>query len=152
VISAYVDTQTFAEISAGVNIHSGRSRGTMRGMPKPLPLLAPVRSADACCSPLSSAPLSAEQAQELATRLKALADPARLRLVSLLLASPDLEACTCELTEPLGLSQPTVSHHLKRLSEAGIVTAERRGVWTYYRVVPRALSALATVLLAPKAA
>ena len=124
----------------------------MADMPKSLPLLAPVTTADRCCSPLSEAPLSAEQAQQLASRLKALADPGRLRLVSLLLASPDLEACTCELTEPLGLSQPTVSHHLKRLSEAGIVTAERRGVWTYYRVVPDALSALATVLLSPQVA
>jgi ArsR family transcriptional regulator, arsenate/arsenite/antimonite-responsive transcriptional repressor len=122
------------------------------GMPKPLPLLDPVATAATCCSPLSQAPLSAGDAQQLATRLKALADPARLRLLSLLLAGDGQEACTCELTGPLGLSQPTVSHHLKKLSEAGLITGDRRGVWTYYRVVPDALSALAQVLLTPQAA
>jgi len=118
-------------------------------MPKPLPLLAPVPSADTCCAPLAEAPLSASEAQELSIRLKALADPARLRLVSMLLASASQESCTCDLTEPLGLSQPTVSHHLKKLAEAGIVTGERRGVWTYYRVVPGALAAIADVLTTP---
>lgn len=121
-------------------------------MPKPLPLLDPVSTAATCCAPLAEAPLSAGDAQQLATRLKALADPARIRLVSILLASDGQEACTCELTEPLGLSQPTVSHHLKKLAEAGLITGERRGVWTYYRVVPDALSALAQVLLTPQAA
>ncbi|MDQ1620906.1 MAG: ArsR family transcriptional regulator, arsenate/arsenite/antimonite-responsive transcriptional [Actinomycetota bacterium] len=121
-------------------------------MPKPLPLLDPVPYAADCCAPLSQAPLSADEARQLATRLKALADPTRLRLVSMLLASDGDEACTCELTEPLGLSQPTVSHHLKKLSEAGLVTGERRGVWTYYRVVPGALRSLAQVLLTPQAA
>jgi ArsR family transcriptional regulator len=121
-------------------------------MPKPLPLLDPITTASACCAPLSEALLTADDAQQLATRLKALADPARLRLVSILLASDGQEACTCELTEPLGLSQPTVSHHLKKLAEAGLITGERRGVWTYYRVVPQALSALAQVLLTPQAA
>ncbi|HEX7189158.1 MAG TPA: metalloregulator ArsR/SmtB family transcription factor [Actinomycetes bacterium] len=118
-------------------------------MPKPRPLLAPVPSADACCAPLAEAALSASEAQELSIRLKALADPARLRLVSILLASASQESCTCDLTEPLGLSQPTVSHHLKKLAEAGIVTGERRGVWTYYRVVPGALAAIADVLTTP---
>ena len=115
-------------------------------MPKLLPVLAPVPDATACCSPLAVAPLSADQARELAARLKAVADPARLRLLSLLLAKEGLEACTCDLTEPLGLTQPTVTHHLKKLHEAGLVVAERRGVWTYYRVVPEALAAVATVL------
>lgn len=92
--------------------------------------------------------MPADEAVELASRLKALADPGRLRLVSLLLASEGQEACTCDLTEPLGLSQPTVSHHLKKLAEAGIVTGERRGVWTYYRVETDALASLATVLTA----
>jgi ArsR family transcriptional regulator, arsenate/arsenite/antimonite-responsive transcriptional repressor len=121
-------------------------------MPKPLPVLDPVPTAAACCAPLATAPLGAKEAQELATRLKALADPARLRLVSLLLAAPAQEACTCDLTQPLGLSQPTVSHHLKKLAEAGIVVGERRRGWTYYRVDPNALSALAHVLLSPLAA
>jgi ArsR family transcriptional regulator, arsenate/arsenite/antimonite-responsive transcriptional repressor len=127
-------------------------KGRMMGMPKPLPLLDPVATAATCCAPLAQAPLSAGDAFLLATRLKALADPARIRLVSILLASNGQEACTCELTEPLGLSQPTVSHHLKKLAEAGLITGERRGVWTYYRVVPDALSALAQVLLTPQAA
>ena len=111
-----------------------------------LPLLDQVPTAADCCAPLAMSPLALDEAQELATRFKALADPARLRLVSLLLASEGQEACTCDLVDPIGLSQPTVSHHLKRLAEAGLVVGERRGVWTYYRVVPAALSALADVL------
>jgi len=118
----------------------------MGAMPRPLPLLDPVPTADTCCAPLADAPLAADEAVELASRLKALADPGRLRLVSLLLASEDQQACTCDLTEPLGLSQPTVSHHLKKLAEAGIVTGERRGVWTYYRVQPAALASIAVLL------
>ena len=114
-------------------------------MPKPLPLFDVA--APACCAPLAAAPLSAEDAHDLASRLKALADPGRLRLLSLLLASEGQQACTCDLTEPLGLSQPTVSHHLKKLAETGLVVGERRGVWTYYRVVPGALAALANVLI-----
>ena len=115
-------------------------------MPKLLPVLEPVPDATDCCSPLAEAPLSGRQALDLAMRLKAVADPARLRLLSLLLAQDGLEACTCDLTAPLGLSQPTVTHHLKKLQEAGLVVAERRGVWTYYQVVPEALAAMATVL------
>ena len=115
-------------------------------MPKPLPLLDPLPTADLCCTPLASAPLAADEAEELAVRLKAIADPARLRLLSILLASDGLEACTCDLTEPLGLSQPTVSHHFKTLAAAGLVVGERRGTWTWYRVVPDALEALATVI------
>ena len=115
-------------------------------MPKPLPLLDPVPSADVCCTPLTSAPLSAEEAGQLAVRLKAIADPVRLRLLSLVLASEGMEACTCDLTGPLGLTQPTVSHHLKKLAGAGLVVGERRGTWTYYRVVPDALAGLAAVI------
>jgi ArsR family transcriptional regulator, arsenate/arsenite/antimonite-responsive transcriptional repressor len=119
----------------------------MDPVPRDLPLLEPLRTVDACCDPIAVAPLDADQARELASRLKAVADPARLRLLSLLMASEGREACTCDLTAPLGLSQPTVSHHLKRLAEAGLVVGERRGVWTYYRVVPEALQGLAEVLL-----
>ena len=115
-------------------------------MPKPLPVLDPVPTAQVCCVPLTASPLSAEDAIELSARLKALADPARLRLVSLLLASENGELCTCDVTEPLGLSQPTVSHHFKVLHRAGIVTGERRGTWTFYRVVPEALAGLASVI------
>jgi ArsR family transcriptional regulator len=95
---------------------------------------------------LTAAPLSAEHAADLAARLKAIADPARLRLLSLLLASDGQEACTCNLTGPLGLSQPTVTHHLRKLLEAGLVTASRRGVWTYYKADPQALAAIAVVI------
>ena len=115
-------------------------------MPKPLPLLEPVPTAAASCSPLTEAPLSVAESEQLAQRLKAVAEPARLRLLSLLLASKDHEACTCDLTAPLGLSQPTVSHHLRKLAENGLVVAERRGRWTYYRVAREALAGIAAVL------
>lgn len=116
-------------------------------MPKPLPVIDPVPSAAACCAPLTDAPLSTDQAEELAVRLKAIAEPTRLRLISLLLASPGLEACTCDLTEPLGLTQPTVTHHLRTLTRAGLIVPERRvGNFTYYRAVPDALAGLAGVL------
>ena len=81
-------------------------------MPK-LPVLEIVPTAQVCCAPLTASPLSVEDAAELSMRLKALADPARLRLVSLLLSSENGEMCTCDVTEPLGLSQPTISHHFK---------------------------------------
>ena len=84
--------------------------------------------------------------EQLAAALKIVADPARLRLLSLIQAQPGGEACVCHLTEPLGLSQPTVSHHLKVLLEAGLVERERRGSWAYYRVVPEPLTALRNVL------
>jgi ArsR family transcriptional regulator len=115
-------------------------------MPKPLPVIDLAPPAAACCAPLAASPLSTEDAERLATQLKALADPARLRLVSMLLASEEGEACTCDVTEPLGLSQPTVTHHFRKLAEAGIVAGERRGTWTYYKVVPEALTAIARVL------
>lgn len=119
----------------------------MKGMPKQLPVVVP--SAATCCAPLTAAPLSAEQAGQLAGRLKALADPTRLRLLSLMLDSPGLEACTCDLTGPLQLTQPTVTHHLRKLADAGLVVPDRRvGNFTYYRVVSDALSELAG-LLAP---
>ena len=102
--------------------------------------------ADACCAPLLREPITASQAADLARLLKALADPTRLRLVSLVAARDGGEACVCDLTEPLGLTQPTISHHLKILVEAGIFTRDKRGVWAYYSLVPAALSALSAVL------
>ena len=115
-------------------------------MPEQLPVLDPATRA-VCCAPLASAPLSVDDARVLAGQLKALADSARLRLLSLMMANEDLEACTCDLTEALQLSQPTVSHHLKKLSDAGLVFAHRKqGSWTYYRVVPAALTSLANVI------
>lgn len=103
---------------------------------------------DACCTPLLREPITASQADRLARMLKALAEPTRLRLVSIVAAHDGGEACVCELTEPLGLSQPTISHHLKILVEAGIFTRDKRGVWAYYALVPSALDALSAVLSA----
>ena len=102
--------------------------------------------AEARCTPLVRQPITASQAASLARLLKALADPARLRLVSLVAAHEGGEACVCELTGPLGLTQPTISHHLKILVDAGIFSRDKRGVWAYYGLVPSALDALATVL------
>jgi ArsR family transcriptional regulator, arsenate/arsenite/antimonite-responsive transcriptional repressor len=105
-----------------------------------------VATIAASCPPLLAGPLGPSEAQQLAAGLKVLADPARLRLLSLIRAQPDAEACVCHLTEPLGLSQPTVSHHLKVLLEAGLVERERRGNWAYYRVIPQPLAALRELL------
>jgi ArsR family transcriptional regulator len=102
--------------------------------------------ATACCTPLLNEPITASQAADLARLLKALADPTRLRLVSMVAAHDGGEACVCDLTGPLGLTQPTVSHHLKILVDAGIFTRDKRGVWAYYAVVPSALDALSAVL------
>ena len=100
----------------------------------------------ACCAPLSEEPLAAEDADQLAAALRVIADPARLRLLSLIQAQADGEACVCHLQEPLGLSQPTVSHHLKVLVEAGLLEREQRGRWAYFRVVPDQLRALTDLL------
>ncbi len=100
----------------------------------------------ACCAPVVRDAIGADAAEKLARSLKALADPARLRLVSMVAAHADAEACVCDLTEPLGLSQPTVSHHLKVLVEAGLLSRDKRGTWAYYRLVPGALGALAQSL------
>jgi len=102
--------------------------------------------ADECCTPLLRQPITASQATNLARLLKALADPTRLRLVSMVAAHEGGEACVCELTEPLGLTQPTISHHLKILVDAGVFTRDKRGVWAYYALVPSALDALSAVL------
>jgi ArsR family transcriptional regulator len=100
----------------------------------------------ACCAPSLREPLSAGAAADLAHTLKALADPARLRLLSMVAAHDGGEACVCDLTESLGLTQPTVSHHLKVLVDAGLLTRDKRGVWAYYALVPGALDSLAAVL------
>ena len=100
----------------------------------------------ATCPPLLAGPLAAGDAENLARALKVLADPARLRLLSLIQSQPEQEACVCHLTEPLGLGQPTVSHHLKVLLDAGLVQREQRGSWAYFRVVPDQLEALRELL------
>jgi len=99
-----------------------------------------------CCSPLARTPLSGEQAVELSRLFKALGDPARLRLLSLIASREGGEACVCELTGVFELSGPTISHHLKVLREAGLIDGERRGTWIYYRVLPEALQRLSDVL------
>jgi ArsR family transcriptional regulator len=99
-----------------------------------------------CCAPVVGQVLSEAAAESLARSLKALADPTRLRLVSLVAAHPGQEACVCDLTEPVGLSQPTVSHHLKVLVDAGILAREQRGRWAYYRLVPDTLTDLARLI------
>lgn len=106
----------------------------------PLPIVATTPAA--CCTPLTGEPLTAPDAVALAMTLKALADPMRLRLLSIIAAHERGEACVCDLTEPVGLSQPTVSHHLKVLVDAGLLTREKRGVWAYYALVPGAVDAV----------
>jgi ArsR family transcriptional regulator len=105
----------------------------------PLDLLPLVASPAACCTPSAAPSITEDDAAQLARTLKALADPARLRLLSLIAAHEGGEACVCDLIEPVGLSQPTVSHHLKQLTEAGLVTREKRGVWAYFTLVPGAI-------------
>jgi ArsR family transcriptional regulator len=108
--------------------------------------LIPVRDVTACCSPITGAAISEENAANLASSLKALADPARLRILSMVAAHESAEACVCDLTEPLGLQQSTVSHHLKILVDAGYLTRSKRGTWAYYKLVPGALDGVAALL------
>lgn len=105
-----------------------------------------VQIVEACCPPLLGPALDDAEAQSLAGALKIVADPARLRLLSLIANRPGGESCVCDLTEPLGLSQPTVSHHLKVLHKAGLLDREKRGTWVYYRLVPERLDALRDAL------
>ncbi len=114
-------------------------------MSKSQVVLTPVQAV-ACCSPLTSTALSALQAERIAPLLKAMADPVRLRLLSLVAAHADGEACVCDLNDAFDLSQPTISHHLKVLHEAGLLSRSKRGVWVYYRVQREALSDLAALL------
>jgi ArsR family transcriptional regulator len=130
-----------AQTSTAVNIDSGRCLREDVGMALDLlPVSAPPSTA--CCSPVTGTTMSAQDADRTARTLKALADPARLRLLSVIAAHEGGEACVCDLTQPVGLSQPTVSHHLKVLAEAGFVTREKRGVWAYYTLVPGAVEDL----------
>ena len=101
---------------------------------------------EACCAPVLAAPLDEDGAAELAAAFKVLADPVRLRLLSLIAAAPDGEACSCDLEEPVGKSQPTVSHHLSVLADAGHVTKTKVGRWVMCSVVPERLAALREAL------
>jgi ArsR family transcriptional regulator len=143
-----------AQASMSVNIDRCRFLSDTRPMPlAPLPIV--TADPAPCCSPLTGEPMNEQDATVLSTALKALADPARLRLLSVIAASAGHESCVCDLVDAVHLSQPTVSHHLKVLTDAGYVTREKRGVWAYYTLVPGALDAIAGHLgthLAPAAA
>lgn len=121
-------------------------------MPANLPLLTTEAGASAgtdaaaCCSPVTGGVLDAIEAERIAKTFKALSDPTRVRLLSLIAAGEGGEACICDLTDPVGLSQPTVSHHMKVLTEAGLVTREQRGKWAYFTVEDDALKNAAVVL------
>jgi ArsR family transcriptional regulator len=112
-------------------------------MSKQLPLVV----TGACCSPLAREPLSEPQAVELAKAFKAISDPIRLRLLSLIASHEGGEACVCDLTDAFDVTGPTISHHLKVLREAGLIDGERRGTWVYYRAHPEVLARLAAVLM-----
>jgi len=109
-----------------------------------LPLL--TTDAAACCSRVTAGVLDIDEAERIAKTFKALGDPTRVRLLSLIAASEGGEACICDLTEPVGLSQPTVSHHMRLLADAGLVTREQRGKWAYFAVVTDALKSAAAAL------
>ena len=114
-------------------------------MSKSLTVLDPAGTA-ACCPPLSAKPLSQVNAEQVAPLLKALADPVRLRLMSLIACHPGGEACVCDLTDAFDLSQPTISHHLKVLHDSGLLDREKRGVWVYYRARTEALASIGALI------
>jgi ArsR family transcriptional regulator len=115
-------------------------------MPDALLELPLVDELDACCPALLTAPISEQDAELAASIFKALADAGRVRLLSLIASAGDKGACVCELVPPVELSQPTVSHHLKKLHEAGLVSRERRGTWTYYRLRGEAIAVISRAL------
>jgi ArsR family transcriptional regulator, arsenate/arsenite/antimonite-responsive transcriptional repressor len=114
-------------------------------MSNSLPALLDTEGLLACCTPLSQEPMTEEHAAQVAPLLKAVADPVRLRLMSLVLSHAGGEACVCDLTPAFELSQPTISHHLKVLHDAGLLEREKRGVWVYYRARPEALAAITSL-------
>jgi ArsR family transcriptional regulator len=116
-----------------------------RPVPKSLTVLDPAGLA-ACCPPLAAEPLSRAQAEQVAPLLKALAEPVRLRLMSLIASHPGGEACVCDPNEAFDLSQPTISHHLRVLHEAGLLDRDKRGVWVYYRARTGALASLGALI------
>lgn len=112
---------------------------------------AAVTTISTCCTPVMQGQLGKADAEQLAAVFKAIADPARLRLLNYIACQPSGEACVCYLMKPIGLSQPTVSHHLRVLHEAGVLGRERRGTWVYYRIVPERLAMLRDALAVPEA-
>jgi ArsR family transcriptional regulator len=109
-------------------------------------VMVELTAAVGCCAPLAREPLTGDQAVELARVFKAMGDPVRLRLLSLIASHEGGEACVCDLTDVFDLTGPTISHHLKVLREAGLITGERRGTWVFYRVRPDALRAASQLL------
>jgi|SRR5690606_26272619 len=105
-----------------------------------------VKVIQSCCEPVLTEAIASEDAEELAAGFKVLADPVRLRLLSLIATSPEGEVCACDLVEPVGRSQPTVSHHLSILAEAGLLVREQRGKWAWFRVVPERVAVLRDAL------
>lgn len=129
------------DISTAVNAY-----GMLALMPTALPVL--VDDLATCCNSAGAGAMDVSTAHRLSVLLKVIADPTRLRLLSLVAAEGDGEACICNLTEPVGLSQPTVSHHMRVLVDAGLLEREQRGKWAYYRLVPGALDALGDLVAA----
>ena len=115
-------------------------------MPVNIHVVKTIATVAETCPPVLAGALDASDAESLARALRVLADPARLRILSLVQAQPEGEACVCHLTEPLGLTQPTVSHHMRVLLEAGLVEREQRGSWAFFRVVPDRLRTLSALL------
>ena len=109
-----------------------------------LPLIQPD-SALGCCAPLARQPMTADQAEQVSGLLKAMADPVRLRLLSMVLSHEGGEACVCDLTPAFDLSQPTISHHLKVLHQSGLLDRQKRGVWVYYKAKPEAMAAMTSL-------
>ncbi|MEV6012214.1 metalloregulator ArsR/SmtB family transcription factor [Streptomyces sp. NPDC051976] len=110
-----------------------------------LPVLQDETAVVACCPPITAGELSVADAEKMAAMFKALSDPVRLRLFSKIASQPDREACVCDIQD-VGVSQPTVSHHLKKLREAGLLTSERRGNWVYYTVAPSVVAGMGQLL------
>ena len=126
-------------VESASSLHHGFDCCQTRCVSKPL---LPLLTKPDCCTPMVTEPLTETDAMALSRGFKALSDPVRLRLLSLIAARAGDEVCVCELTDTFTQSGPTISHHLKVLRDAGLVTSERRGSWVYYRVVPAALGAL----------
>jgi ArsR family transcriptional regulator, arsenate/arsenite/antimonite-responsive transcriptional repressor len=135
-------------ISATSELATGIDQCQYRWVSKSLTVVSPAETA-ACCVPLSAQPLTIEQAEQVAPLLKAMADPVRLRLLSLVASHEGGEACVCDLNDAFDLSQPTISHHMKVLHEAGLVDRDKRGVWVYYRIRPQALAGLGALIGCP---
>lgn len=135
---------TLLAASTFVNVTGRLEHMATTVRPRALPVL--TDETGGCGDPVTDVVLEPAAAETLAQVFKALADPTRVRLLSLLAAHAAGEACVCELTDPVGLSQPTVSHHLKQLADAGLITREQRGRWAYFRVVQPALETLADSL------